>query len=1269
MLRRIFLNKNKIVISDRSVLTKTKGFWSKKEVLINNTSNLVLLKEQATTADAISSIKNYIDANMRNEVHEKLTSLLSLFREREDKDTTKFEKASGLVLRDIPALTKADWTAKGHTGEDIFSVTAMLNHAKADGKFNPDETANIIEKAWFEHYEGRYWTGVSTCHLSSGITLMVTDWDKLKSLSLTDLILQLYDLITIDIKARRFDSNIRTYHSSSRKRSKTIKVMGRNSSGKFLKKHLPEQEISLFQRFSGKHLGEVPDIYFYHWLLNIKRMAVHALTILKSEGYCLWPVDDQSDQLLTDVFDKFFSQPIYGMNMVSKYAPSDAEVKKTLTKLFRKFLRHLYLSSTLNGIEDFPVGIRNSFNFINTKGRAGWRLLYTHLLAYANTNGLEPYPHDDMLKNRVQKDQIDVEYSVEWCEANLPEEWQLFCRIYREFNSAGEEKQRDVIASYIRWAWETRKFQSPRDVKGCDIRNPFMAGELTYFDYVKGMNNIEQTKQERWSSTKSMCDCVWNASKLDGSIFHGQLETPFPFGLADNPFRGKSRDKTHRARIHTAVLNMMLDIHLEPDENGMPYKFARRAFPKDFISVPDPQNPGRIVKAWNETRASSVAMHLLTPLRTVQIRWLDQGLMDEYIYDTKTGEMIENTHPLRNFKYENGKTHLEQYGRPSGILQYDDDPFSHKKELGIFISTNKTAMWRKDGKKSGYYIPWPTGEDLMAHDDPAIRDAGKWLNRVYKVITWQLEFVQTYDPNPHPLSFYNSNADKMRVNFKDYIQTEMPMFVPLFRDMTMPCTSQYNGAEFQSYGPLTDMKMSAMFSAVAVEAERRFREQGINVTLTKEAGVKAKTGGGSAGTYQGRRCIYDPHTLRVASISQLLDDGVPLAVVQAMAGHSGYAMTVYYWKHLNASMREIMIQMAQRLNTDPNLNLDAMLDKIRNGNLSMGKIFVFNERAGATVSEESEDLTDFPLVEGGICRMGGKGSMCHAGQRYFDKDGKEQYGQVKSGCGNCRFFATSYLFSMEHTVYFHHLQYTIKKLGQKRRKKYEQQTKLAEDSSQCKDGTKLHKFQMESMQLSADILDYTERMNAMLAELTNRYELIKACDQLLAEQVDEDDKTPMITGPFDQDHFDLSQLHPTQHMTVMEETTDFGLVRRIAETTRFCSRRVICPDEVADDLQRYMDIILESEGLEYRIFPIRDREDRINLSSMLANFLSELAGDEELQRVIDERGRLQISEADRRRLEEIHKIFERNAEGRQLNDNTVQLQSNKNLDAIEEGRN
>ena len=47
------------------------------------------------------------------------------------------------------------------------------------------------------------------------------------------------------------------------------------------------------------------------------------------------------------------------------------------------------MSSTLNGIEDFPVGIRNSFNFINTKGRAGWRLLYTHLLAYANTNGLE----------------------------------------------------------------------------------------------------------------------------------------------------------------------------------------------------------------------------------------------------------------------------------------------------------------------------------------------------------------------------------------------------------------------------------------------------------------------------------------------------------------------------------------------------------------------------------------------------------------------------------------------------------------------------------------------------------------------------------------------------------------------------------------------------------------------------------------------------------------------------------------------------------------
>lgn len=59
--------------------------------------------------------------------------------------------------------------------------------------------------------------------------------------------------------------------------------------------------------------------------------------------------------------------------------------------------------------------------------------------------------------------------------------------------------------------------------------------------------------------------------------------------------------------------------------------------------------------------------------------------------------------------------------------------------------------------------------------------------------------------------------------------------------------------------------------------------------------------GRHAGVLPGRRLT--PHVLRASRITHMLDDGVPLAEVQAFADHDNPATTVGYWKRRNTGQR------------------------------------------------------------------------------------------------------------------------------------------------------------------------------------------------------------------------------------------------------------------------------------------------------------------------------------------------------------------------------
>ncbi|RBJ72307.1 hypothetical protein C3L29_035105, partial [Pseudomonas sp. MWU12-2534b] len=162
-----------------------------------------------------------------------------------------------------------------------------------------------------------------------------------------------------------------------------------------------------------------------------------------------------------------------------------------------------------------------------------------------------------------------------------------------------------------------------------------------------------------------------------------------------------------------------------------------------------------------------------------QARWLDRGLLDEHIWDVGQHQYVVNKHSLRKWRYPDGSTHRQRYGRPSGVLQPLVDPMLEEEELGIFINTNKTQMWDPSSRR-GYELPWPNiRED---HDSSIASQTAQWLNRPYTLIAQQIDWMNQYHPDPVPISFADSISDRLQVNDK-YVDL-LPAFTPLFADLS-----------------------------------------------------------------------------------------------------------------------------------------------------------------------------------------------------------------------------------------------------------------------------------------------------------------------------------------------------------------------------------------------------------------------------------------------------------------------------------------------------
>ena len=398
----------------------------------------------------------------------------------------------------------------------------------------------------------------------------------------------------------------------------------------------------------------------------------------------------------------------------------------------------------------------------------------------------------------------------------------------------------------------------------------------------------------------------------------------------------------------------------------------------------------------------------------------------------------------------------------------------------LYINTNKTSLER--GKfDQGYFIPWPNEETM---------------NLPYWLINHMMEFNKKYDPSPKPISLayegesHRAKETRFLYGFNDdaNILNQYPFVTPLFRDLTKDSKYSVSPSKivFDKDGneitpPLNRKKIADLLNAVAIEAERRLKEEGYPDSLSS---MTDSTG----------QVIYDVHTLRVTGVSRLMATGVPIEVIRDVVGHAVNVMTYYYTV---LDQLKIMQKLRDGLKLDFN----------HFGPADIGDDSLINRLIPNTLVDETATVQYGGWVErnGGICPSG----VCDEGGPAVidDADNTTSFAPVPGGayrCGNCRLWMTGPRYILQQVYYIDLLMNEIVNIHDDRISIYE--SKLAADTElETYRRNKLKAPQSLLAKVSehkANITQLTEKLSYLWMEWRNRYHILEVSISSLDEYRD-----------------------------------------------------------------------------------------------------------------------------------------------------------------------
>lgn len=603
------------------------------------------------------------------------------------------------------------------------------------------------------------------------------------------------------------------------------------------------------------------------------------------------------------------------------------------------------------------------------------------------------------------------------------------------------------------------------------IYDATLVNNNTYFEYLLKHSTTTKRRNRNISTLRGFFS--WIRDYLDATNRQDLSLFPEPILLSDSLGKELAPAKTHRDSLPPYIINEMKGALIEND-----FEFPK-AHGRSLAHVLDNET-GYHVRVFYPGLAICMYTLLDTPIRSHQARWLDSGQLDEFIYNPSKG------------KYEVNTSKFAIHGRNESVLRMQKDGLRAEESLVMWVNTNKTGAY--DKANNGYIIPYVSP-------------------KLSKLLDTQLKWQVRYFAEPAEPISYRIYQDDVRELSRQKIVAG-PDVCPLFRDP----------GRADSRLPFDYQKLTRFYSKLLENTQQRiYSKYGQKLKLvSKDEDGKLKW-------------VVDLHSLRVSGITNLIEAGVPLEVVQMfVVGHQVLVSTLHYLKYSPAKLRQFLEIAHERMINDQ----DFVGSEIFAQSLEeLAPFLLTPEGPGMGAGIDALMLGDgiWTINPDGIC----PGTSCSTGG-VLEVPAQNKYGPVPGGqrCGLCRYWVTGPAHILGQITAVNNLAYVIRKKGQEIAKLNEQCLD-AEDKGEQKEARRLRdRVDLLNRELEIDINEWASRYQFAQQSLLILQDYIEAKRKIIA--TDKNVPIPFLTRS------DALELKIT-----MQQSHEFALLDQITQMSKF----------------------------------------------------------------------------------------------------------------------
>jgi hypothetical protein len=392
---------------------------------------------------------------------------------------------------------------------------------------------------------------------------------------------------------------------------------------------------------------------------------------------------------------------------------------------------------------------------------------------------------------------------------------------------------------------------------------------------------------------------------------------------------------------------------------------------------------------WVPTNTFIYLIMLEIPVRKIQLIRSDSGEGDVIKYDRNTDQWIPNTSISANY-WKNDPS-VKVINR--GIIRQHITDNNKEQNLVLYINSNKTQDKNTGFTEfSGYEIPWKHPEVIRL---------------ISELRSWQ----EKNNPCLTPVKASDVPDSVYPKTLNEAIAKGLPDRFFLFRS-----AREVRGSATRHMPP-TERSIGLFWNAAMDELETRLRSEGLDIQLVLNRNEHG----------QAQEVLYTPHSLRVAGLTSLAEQGVPIEVLSKLvAGHKSILMTIYYIKHDYAHITDVLNEASHKVTLE---SQESFARWIKEGTWQqISKYAVFNNEESAQAVTNPKQIAINGIWNSthlGLCPYGG--TRCNDGGEVIRKTPIKYSPVAEKDCVNCRHIITGRPWLTELTVHGNKLILDIEK--------------------------------------------------------------------------------------------------------------------------------------------------------------------------------------------------------------------------------------------------